>query len=97
MILVQFDALPIFCPTPEKLAPGELAIDETAPERGILTANLNTKKEERLEVQKETVANFEKMTKAELETYGRTIGLELDKRHNKADLIAALEKFTSAS
>jgi len=55
------------------------------------------KKEEKLEVQKETVSDFEKMTKAELETYGRTIGLELDKRHNKADLIAELEKFTSAS
>ena len=30
------------CPTPEKLVPGELAIDETAPEKGILTANLKT-------------------------------------------------------
>jgi hypothetical protein len=53
------------------------------------------KKKEKLEVQKETTANFEKMTKAALETYGRTIGLELDKRHNKADLIAEIEKFTS--
>ena len=53
--------------------------------------------EEKLEVQEESLANFEKMTKAELETYGRTIGLELDKRHTKADLIAELEKFTSAS
>jgi len=52
---------------------------------------------EKLEVQEESLANFEKMTKAELETYGRTIGLELDKRHTKADLIAELEKFTSAS
>ena len=55
------------------------------------------KKEKKLKIQKETVANFEKMTKAELETYGRTIGLELDKRHNKADLISELQKFTSAS
>ena len=54
------------------------------------------KKKEKLEVQKETTANFEKMTKAALETYGRTIGLELDKRHNKADLIAELKKFTSS-
>ena len=66
-------------PGAEKLVPGELAIDETAPEKGILTANLKT------------------MTKAELETYGRSIGVELDKRHTKADLIAELEKFTSAS
>ena len=67
------------CPTPEKLVPGELAIDEIAPEQGVLTANLKT------------------MTKAELEVYGRSIGIELDKRHTKADLIAELEKFTSAS
>ena len=52
-------------------------------------------KKEALEVQKETVADFEAMTKAQLETYGRTIGLELDKRHTKADLIAELKKFTS--
>ena len=51
-------------------------------------------KKEALEVQKETVADFEKMTKAQLETYGRTIGLELDKRHNKAELIAEIQKFT---
>ena len=52
-------------------------------------------KKEALEVQKETTADFQSMTKAQLETYGRTIGLELDKRHNKADLIAELKKFTS--
>ena len=54
-------------------------------------------KKEALEVQKETVADFEAMTKAQLETYGRTIGLELDKRHTKADLIAELKNFTSAN
>ena len=54
-------------------------------------------KKEALEVQKETTADFEAMTKAQLETYGRTIGLELDKRHNKAQLIAELEKFTSVN
>ena len=52
-------------------------------------------KKEALEVQKETVADFEKMSKKQLDSYGRTIGLELDKRHNKAQLIAELEKFTS--
>ena len=68
---------PEVCPAPEPLVPGELAIDETKPEKGILTAD------------------FESMTKAQLETYGRTIGLELDKRHTKADLIAELKNFTS--
>ena len=45
------------------------------------------------EIQKTT--DFESMTKKELEVFGRSIGLELDKRHNKADLIAELKKFTS--
>ena len=70
---------PEVCPAPELLAPGELAIDESNPEKGILTANLKT------------------MTKSELETYGRSIGIELDKRHTKVDLIAELEKFISAN
>ena len=52
-------------------------------------------KKEALVTQKETTADFEAMTKSQLETYGRTIGLELDKRHTKADLIAELKKFTS--
>ena len=43
----------------------------------------------------EKTTDFESMTKKELEAFGRTIGLELDKRHTKADLIAELEKFTS--
>ena len=45
----------------------------------------------------EKTTDFESMTKAQLETYGRTIGLELDKRHSKADLIAELKNFTSAN
>ena len=43
----------------------------------------------------EKTNDFDSMTKAELEAFGRTIGLELDKRHTKAVLIAELKKFTS--
>ena len=43
----------------------------------------------------EKTNDFDSMTKAELEEFGRTIGLELDKRHTKAALIAELKKFTS--
>ena len=35
--------------------------------------------------------NFESMSKDELEDYGRTIGIELDRRHNKKKLIKELE------
>lgn len=39
-----------------------------------------------------TKEDLQKMTKAELEGYGRTLGIELDKRKKKADLIAEVEK-----
>ena len=42
----------------------------------------------------EKTTDFESMTKAQLEAFGRTIGLELDKRHTKAALIAELKNFT---
>ena len=38
-----------------------------------------------------TPINFESMTKDELENYGRTVGIELDRRHNKKKLIKELE------
>ena len=37
--------------------------------------------------------DFTAMTKSELEEFGRTVGIELDKRHTKADLISELETF----
>ena len=39
-----------------------------------------------------TPTNFESMTKDELEDYGRTVGIELDRRHNKKKLIKELEE-----
>ena len=37
--------------------------------------------------------NFHRMTKKQLEEYGRSIGIELDRRHNKKTLIETLERF----
>ena len=37
--------------------------------------------------------NYESMSKDELEDYGRTIGIELDRRHSKSKLIKELEDF----
>ena len=39
--------------------------------------------------------DFSQMTKAQLEAYGRTLGIELDKRQNKTTLIAKLEAYIS--
>ena len=35
--------------------------------------------------------DFESMSKLDLETFGRTIGIELDRRHNKLKLIKQLK------
>ena len=35
--------------------------------------------------------NLDDMSKEELEKYGRTVGIELDRRHNKSKLIEELE------
>jgi uncharacterized protein YuzE len=42
-----------------------------------------------IEVKEESI-NFEDMTKIELEEYGKTIGIELDRRKKKSDLIEEL-------
>ena len=36
--------------------------------------------------------DYQSMTKAELEVFGRTIGIELDRRHSKKVLIKELEE-----
>ena len=47
--------------------------------------------EEVVEVVEEISIDLEAMTKVQLEEYGRTIGIELDRRKKKTDLIAELE------
>ena len=41
--------------------------------------------------------NFESMSKDELEDYGRTVGIELDRRHNKKKLVKELEDHIATS
>ena len=43
------------------------------------------------EEQYESDVSFKDMSKDELEDYGRTVGIELDRRHNKKKLIQELE------
>ena len=39
----------------------------------------------------EPTVDFKSMSKDELEDYGRTIGIELDRRHSKSKLVKELE------
>ena len=41
--------------------------------------------------------SFESMSKDELEDYGRTVGIELDRRHSKKKLIKELEDHLATS
>ena len=41
--------------------------------------------------------SFDAMTKDELEDYGRTIGIELDRRHSKKKLVKELEDHLATS
>ena len=47
--------------------------------------------EEVADVVYESDVSFQDMSKDELEDYGRTVGIELDRRHNKKNLIQELE------
>jgi len=49
------------------------------------------KKEEPVNCPMPTKPNFNSMSKIELEEYGRTIGLELDRRLTKSKLISQLQ------
>ena len=47
-----------------------------------------------LDSKKDTPIDYEAMTKRQLEAYGRTIGIELDRRATKNSLIQQLEAVT---
>ena len=43
-------------------------------------------------VKKTAEVSLESMSKKELESYGRTVGVELDRRHSKKDLVKELKE-----
>ena len=46
---------------------------------------------EKTPVKKTSDVSLESMSKKELETYGRTLGVELDRRHSRKDLVKELK------
>ena len=61
--------------------------EETAPVIDTAPSSVEPVEEE----QYESDVSFQDMSKDELEDYGRTVGIELDRRHNKKKLIQELE------
>ena len=71
-----------------------------APEPAVVTAPVveeAQRPEEEVADAIATPTNFESMTKDELEDYGRTVGIELDRRHSKKKLIKELEDHLATS
>ena len=44
-------------------------------------------------IEEEITPDISSMSKDELEDYGRTIGIELDRRHNKKKLVKELQEY----
>tara|TARA_Y100001951_G_C11133017_1_gene179302 strand:+ start:265 stop:507 length:243 start_codon:yes stop_codon:yes gene_type:complete len=44
-------------------------------------------------IEEEITPDISSMSKDELEDYGRTIGIELDRRHNKKKLVKQLQEY----
>ena len=69
---------PVAVPTPpaEAIAPEEIAEDVLISTEEVLTE----------------ATPLEQMSKRELEDYGRTVGIELDRRHSRSKLVRELQE-----
>ena len=69
---------PVAVPTPpaEAIAPEEIAEDVLISTEEVLTE----------------ATPLEQMSKKELESYGRTVGIELDRRHSRSKLVRELQE-----
>jgi len=69
---------PVAVPTPpaEAIAPEEIAEDVLISTEEVLTE----------------ATPLEQMSKKELEAYGRTVGIELDRRHSRSKLVRELQE-----
>ena len=83
---------------PVVAAPAPVVV--AAPEPAVVTAPVVEEAPRPEEEVAATVAapvDFNAMSKDELEDYGRTVGIELDRRHNKKKLIKELEDHLATS
>ena len=86
-------AAPAPTPTPKPVVEEPVEVAES-PIVGEDTANYEEVIEEELY---ESDVSFHDMSKKELEEYGRTVGIELDRRHSKRSLVQELEENLSNS
>jgi len=84
-------------PTPEPVV--EPAVEEVVEvTESPIVGEDTTNYEEWIEEERyESDVSFRDMSKKELEEYGRTIGIELDRRHSHRKLVQELEEYLSNS
>ena len=89
-------AAPAPTPTPKPVVEEPVEVEES-PIVGEDTTNYEEVIEEEIveTIPYESDVSFHDMSKRELEEYGRTVGIELDRRHSKRRLVQELEDHLS--
>jgi hypothetical protein len=88
--LVRGNSAPTPAPAPAPVV--EPVVEEPAVEEVVEEPTAEVKEEVEL-IPYESDVSLHDMTKKELEEYGRTVGIELDRRHSKDSLVQELEDY----
>ena len=88
--LVRGNSAPTPAPAPAPVV--EPVVEEPAVEEVVEEPAAEVKEEVEL-IPYESDVSLHDMTKKELEEYGRTVGIELDRRHSKDSLVQELEDY----
>ena len=92
--LVRGNSAPTPAPAPAPVV--EPVVEEPAVEEVVEEPAAEVKEEVEL-IPYESDVSLHDMTKKELEEYGRTVGIELDRRHSRKRLVQELEEYLSDS
>ena len=88
--LVRGNSAPTPAPAPAPVV--EPVVEEPAAEEVVEEPTVEVEEEVEL-IPYESDLSLHDMTKKELEEYGRTVGIELDRRHSKDRLVQELENY----
>jgi hypothetical protein len=91
--LVRGNSAPTPAPAPAPVV--EPVVEELAAEEVVEEPTVEVEEEVEL-IPYESDLSLHDMTKKELEEYGRTVGIELDRRHSKDRLVQELEEYLNS-
>ena len=91
--LVRGNSAPTPAPAPAPVV--EPVVEEPAVEEVVEEPTAEAEEEVEL-IPYESDLSLHDMTKKELEEYGRTVGIELDRRHSKDSLVQELEEYLNS-